>query len=86
MRIPVAALGLLLLPMAALSAQAKPAMKAPALKWGPAPAVFRKGAKMAVVSGDPTKAGRFTIDLRMPSGYRIMPVYGYGYRLDRVEA
>ena len=73
MRIPVAAVGLLLLPMAALCAQAKPAMKAPALKWGPAPAVFRKGAKMAVVSGDPSKAGMFTIELSMPGGYRIMP-------------
>jgi mannose-6-phosphate isomerase-like protein (cupin superfamily) len=26
-----------------------------------------------VVSGDPTKAGPFTIQLNMPNGYRIMP-------------
>ena len=31
------------------------AQKAAALKWGPAPAVFPHGAKMAVVSGDPVQ-------------------------------
>jgi quercetin dioxygenase-like cupin family protein len=41
------------------------------LKWGPAPAVFPKGADMAVLSGDPTKAGLFTIRLKMPAGYKI---------------
>ncbi|MBP2648369.1 MAG: anti-ECFsigma factor, ChrR [Gemmatimonadetes bacterium] len=51
-----------------LSAQA-----APALKWGPAPAVFPAGAQMAVVSGDPGKAAPFVIELSMPSGYRIPP-------------
>lgn len=45
------------------------------LKWGPAPAVFPAGAKMAVVNGDPTKSGPFTVDLSMPNGYRIMPHY-----------
>ena len=54
-----------------LAAQAAPA--APALKWGPAPAVFPAGAQMAVVSGDPGKAGPFVIELSMPSGYRIQP-------------
>ena len=53
---------------AMLSAQA-----APALKWGPAPAVFPSGAQMAVVSGDPGKAAPFTVELSMPSGYRIPP-------------
>ena len=41
--------------------------------WGPAPAVFPAGAKMAVLSGDPSKAEQFTIDLSMPNGYRIPP-------------
>lgn len=47
--------------------------KAPALKWGPAPAVFPKGAKMAVVSGDPSQAQPFEVRLSFPSGYRIAP-------------
>ena len=51
-----------------LSAQA-----APALKWGPAPAVFPAGAQMAVVSGDPSRAGPFVVELSMPSGYKIPP-------------
>lgn len=44
-----------------------------ARKWGPAPAVFPPGAQMAVVAGDPGKAGPFTIELAMPDGYRIAP-------------
>jgi hypothetical protein len=44
-----------------------------ALTWGPAPAVFPAGVKMAVVSGNPTAAGPFTVQLSMPDGYRIMP-------------
>jgi quercetin dioxygenase-like cupin family protein len=43
------------------------------LTWGPAPAVFPSGAKMAVVSGDPSKPEMFTIELSMPKGYKIAP-------------
>ena len=43
------------------------------MKWGAPPAVFPHGAKMAVVSGDPTKSGPFTVQLKMPKGYRIPP-------------
>lgn len=43
------------------------------LQWGPAPAVFPAGAKMAVVSGDPSKAGPFQVQLSMPDGYKIPP-------------
>jgi quercetin dioxygenase-like cupin family protein len=43
------------------------------LKWGAAPAVFPPGARMAVVSGDPSKTGPFTVQLRMPDRYRIPP-------------
>lgn len=43
------------------------------LQWGPAPPAFPKGAQMAVVSGDPGKAGMFTVQLSMPAGYKIMP-------------
>jgi quercetin dioxygenase-like cupin family protein len=49
------------------------AQKGGALKWGPAPAVFPHGAKMAVVSGDPSKSGSFTVQLSLPGGYRIPP-------------
>jgi quercetin dioxygenase-like cupin family protein len=56
----------------ALLGQAKPTAQ-PTLNWGPAPAVFPKGAEMAVVSGDPGKAAPFVVQLRMPDGYRIAP-------------
>lgn len=57
----------------ALSSTLVQAQNAPALKWGPAPPVFPRGAQMAVVRGDPSKAEMFTIDLSMPAGYRIPP-------------
>ena len=41
------------------------------LRWGPAPAVFPKGARMAVLAGDPGKAGTFVIRLKMPAGYAV---------------
>ena len=41
------------------------------LKWGPAPAVFPAGAKMAVLSGDPSKSGVFVIRLKMPANYAV---------------
>jgi quercetin dioxygenase-like cupin family protein len=64
---------LLLLAAPALVAQEQAAAKAPALHWGPAPAVFPKGAKMAVVSGDPSQAEEFEVRLAFPSGYRVPP-------------
>jgi hypothetical protein len=73
MRIAYGLLGLLLLPLAGLSAQGTPTVKAPGLQWGPAPPVFPKGAMIAVVSGDPSKAGMFTIQLKLPNGWRIGP-------------
>ena len=63
---------MLLLAAGALCAQAAPA-KAPALKWGPAPAVFPRGAQMAVVSGDPGAAGPFVLQLKLPNGYKVAP-------------
>jgi quercetin dioxygenase-like cupin family protein len=39
--------------------------------WGPAPAVFPAGAKMAVLQGDPGKNEPFTVRLDLPAGYRI---------------
>lgn len=44
-----------------------------ALTWGPAPAIFPAGAKMAVERGDPSKHGEFIVRLSFPDGYRIPP-------------
>ena len=52
-----------------VSAQAQ----APAIKWGPAPAVFPAGIKMAVLQGDPSQAGMFTVRLELAPGMRIAP-------------
>ena len=48
-------------------------LTAPELKWGDPPPVFRKEARMAVVSGDPGKAGPFVVRLKMPAGYKVAP-------------
>ena len=56
-----------------LSGQAQSSAQPSDLHWGPAPAVFPKGAEMAVVTGDPSKAAPFTVELKMPNGYRIPP-------------
>jgi hypothetical protein len=43
------------------------------IMWGDAPPVFIKGAKMAVLQGDPSKEGEFTVRLSMPANYKISP-------------
>ncbi|HKE41800.1 MAG TPA: cupin domain-containing protein [Casimicrobiaceae bacterium] len=43
------------------------------IKWGPAPPSMPKGAKIAVLQGDPSKAGPFVIRLMVPPGYKIPP-------------
>jgi hypothetical protein len=69
------AFGAALLLSASLAAQTpdSSAKAGKSLTWGPAPAVFPAGVKMAVVSGNPMASGPFTIQLSMPDGYRIMP-------------
>jgi quercetin dioxygenase-like cupin family protein len=57
----------------ATSLTAQSSYDKPALHWGPAPAVFPKGAQMAVVHGDPGKAEIFTVELSFPDGYKIPP-------------
>jgi hypothetical protein len=44
-----------------------------AIKWASAPASLPAGAKLAVLEGDPSKAGPFTMRLSLPAGYRIPP-------------
>jgi quercetin dioxygenase-like cupin family protein len=63
----------LLLLAPALLAQAAPATKPAPLHWGPAPPAFPKGAQMAVVTGDPSKALPFEVEISLPNGYRIPP-------------
>jgi quercetin dioxygenase-like cupin family protein len=41
------------------------------LKFGDAPPVLPKGARIAVLHGDPTKPGPYTARLKAPSGYKI---------------
>ena len=44
------------------------------MKWGEPPPVFRKGAKMSVLYGDPMKAGsNYVLLLRLPANYKVMP-------------
>ena len=43
------------------------------LTWGSAPAILPAGARLAVLEGDPSKTGPFTMRLEMPAGYRIPP-------------
>jgi mannose-6-phosphate isomerase-like protein (cupin superfamily) len=43
------------------------------IKWGPAPASLPKGAKVAVLHGDPGKSGPFVLRLKAPAGYKIPP-------------
>lgn len=43
------------------------------LTWGAPPPGLPSGAELAVLDGDPGKAGAFTVRVKMPSGYKIMP-------------
>lgn len=43
------------------------------LKWVDAPPGLPPGGKMAVLEGDPTKKGPFTVRLLSPDGYKIAP-------------
>ena len=82
--------------LAASSAQAK------TLRWMDGPPGLPAGAKFAVVSGDPGKEGKFTVQIKMPAGYAVPahhhPTdervsvlsgelrYGMGDKLDRDRA
>ena len=44
------------------------------VKWGPAPPSLPPGAQLAVLEGDPTKAGgTYTLRAKLPDGYKIPP-------------
>jgi quercetin dioxygenase-like cupin family protein len=42
-----------------------------AIKWGDAPPSVPKGAKLAVLYGDPDKDGLFVIRVKLPANYKI---------------
>lgn len=43
------------------------------VEWQDAPASLEAGASVAVLEGDPSKPGIFTMRIRMPDGFRIAP-------------
>lgn len=47
--------------------QMKPPVDVEDIKWGPAPPTIPPGAPLAVVAGDPSKEGLFTMRLKMPA-------------------
>jgi hypothetical protein len=62
---------LLLVPFAALMIASPAAARTAALKWMDGPPGLPSGAKFAVVSGDPGKAQKFTIRLKVPANYSV---------------
>ena len=73
---PLIVLALLAAP-AATAADAKKhdatSLNAADLKWGDPPPEIPKGARLAVLHGDPGKKGPFTIRLKLPAGFKIAP-------------
>ena len=44
------------------------------MTWGEAPPALPRGAQAAILYGDPgAKSGAFTVRLKMPDGYKVMP-------------
>ena len=69
------ALAIAAFPAAAADAPGSMYMNAGELKWGEAPPNLPKGAKIAVLSGDPGKPGAFVGRLMVPANYKIAPHY-----------
>ncbi|MGH7527712.1 MAG: cupin domain-containing protein [Gemmatimonadales bacterium] len=61
----------LFLVMPRLAAQS--ADSAPPLQWFTAPALFPRGANLALISGDPLRPGPFSALLSLPDGYKMPP-------------
>jgi quercetin dioxygenase-like cupin family protein len=69
---------LLLVSAAPLGAQQQPAahptlFSGTTVEWKDGPASLPRGAQMALLEGDPTQAGPFTMRLRFPDGFQIPP-------------
>lgn len=43
------------------------------VEWRPGPGSFERGAEFAVLEGDPSQPGLFTMQIRMPDGFAIAP-------------
>ncbi len=75
-RIGLLSVGCLLVSLVA-APQTQPAQHAffapDQLQWRDAPPALLPGAKAAVLEGDPSQEGLFTMRLRLPKGYRISP-------------
>jgi ketosteroid isomerase-like protein len=56
-------------PPAAAHVAAAPA----SLTWGDAPPSLPPGGKLAVISGDPSKAEPFVVRVQVPAGYKVAP-------------
>jgi quercetin dioxygenase-like cupin family protein len=92
----------LLLGLAVSLAGSTAGAKTAELKWMDGPPGLPGGAQFAVVSGNPAKAGKFTIQIRMPANYSVPPhwhpsdehvtllsgklAYGMTNRFDRANA
>jgi quercetin dioxygenase-like cupin family protein len=66
--------GLLLVTMPAVTANAADHVMVAspdAVNWSAAPPSFPKGAQVAVLSGDPSKAGPFVLRIKAPAGYKV---------------
>jgi quercetin dioxygenase-like cupin family protein len=71
-RVPAIALIVLLQAAASLHAQGSLPPQQP-VQWMPAPALFPRGAQIAVLSGDPLNAVVLKVLVSMPDGYRMPP-------------
>src|SRR5262249_34856506 len=68
------ALGFLPLALHADGRQGEPTLYPPqAIEGKSGPASLPSGAEIAVLEGDPTKEGPFTMRIKLPDGYRIPP-------------
>ena len=61
------------MPIAAQAADDAAFVNPKSIQWGDAPPVMPKGAKIAVLSGDPSKPGPTTMRLMVPGNYKIAP-------------
>ena len=65
--------------LAAPGAMAQSSADPASLQWS-VPPVLPPGALIAVVSGDPTGPGEFTLLVSMPNGYRLPPHFHPSYQ------